>query len=70
MVGFTSSSDYPTTKGVFRESRSTSTNNYWSGFVSKFSDTLYTDLISLSSQDTIYECDQVHEIMKFAKHRR
>ena len=61
--GFTSSSDYPTTKGVFRESRSTSTNNYWSGFVSKFSDTLYTDLISLSSQDTIYECDQVHEIM-------
>lgn len=62
--GFTSSSDYPTTSGVYKESKSSSsTGFFWTGFVSKFRDTLYTDLISLSLQDTIVECDNVFEIL-------
>lgn len=62
--GFTASSDYPTTPGVFKPSKSTaSAGYYWTGFISKFRDTLYTDPIDLSLQDTIIECDQVFEIL-------
>jgi gliding motility-associated-like protein len=61
--GFTSSSDYPTTKGVFREDKSSASSGFfWTGFISRFRDTLYTDLIELSFQDTILECDNVFEL--------
>lgn len=61
--GFTSSSDYPTTKGVYKEDKqSASTGFFWTGFISRFRDTLYTDLIDLSFQDTILECDRVFEL--------
>jgi gliding motility-associated-like protein len=62
--GFTTSTDYPTTTGVYRESRtSTSSSFYWTGFISKFRDTLYTDEISLNISDTIIECNNVFEIL-------
>lgn len=61
--GFTSSSDFPTTDSVYREDKSSSTSAFWTGFVSKFRDTLYTDLIQLALTDTIVECDNVFEIM-------
>jgi gliding motility-associated-like protein len=62
--GFTASTDYPTTAGVYKESKSTSgTGFFWTGFISKFRDTLYTDEIELSLEDTIYDCDEIYEIL-------
>lgn len=62
--GFTASSDYPTTKGVFRENKSNSSTGYfWTGFISKFRDTLYTDEIELSLSDTVLKCDRVFDIL-------
>jgi len=62
--GFTASSDYPTTTGAYKQSKSSSsTGFFWTGFISKFRDTLYTDAIDLSLEDTIIECDQVFEIL-------
>lgn len=62
--GFTRSDDYPTSKGVFREVAPVGAGGFfWSGFISKFRDTLYTDLIQLASQDTVFECDNVFEIL-------
>ncbi|MFY0643365.1 MAG: gliding motility-associated C-terminal domain-containing protein [Bacteroidia bacterium] len=62
--GVTASSNYPTTAGVYKENKSSATTGFfWTGFISKFRDTLYTDLIELSLQDTLIECDQVFEIM-------
>ncbi|MBR9859656.1 T9SS type B sorting domain-containing protein [bacterium] len=63
--GITASADYPTTAGSFRSSKSSGgTGGYfWTGFISKFRDTLYTDLVQLSSEDTLIECDNVFEIM-------
>jgi gliding motility-associated-like protein len=62
--GLTASSDYPTTKGVFREdSKSTGTGWSYSGYVTKFRDTLYTEKIDLNFDDTIVECDNVFEIL-------
>lgn len=60
--GFTRSDDFPTTSGSYKPQKSAN-NAYWTGFVSKFRDTLYTDLIELAITDTITECDNVFEIM-------
>jgi gliding motility-associated-like protein len=60
--GFTNSADYPTTNGVYKEAKST-TNSFWTGFISKFRDTLYTELIDLGLADTITDCDQVYEFL-------
>ena len=61
--GFTSSSDYPTTTGVYKENKSTSTSGYyWTGFVSKFRDTLRTELIDLSLEDSVIQCDKIYKI--------
>jgi gliding motility-associated-like protein len=62
-AGITASADYPTTKGVYKDSIRTSGTGWWSGFVSKFRDTLYTEKISLAFQDTIIECDNVFQIL-------
>lgn len=62
--GFTASSDFPTTTGVYRENKNNSgTGFFWTGFIAKFRDTLYTDEIDLSLEDTITECDEVYEIL-------
>lgn len=62
--GFTTSTDYPTTTGAYKETRnSTGSSYYWTGFISKFRDTLYTDEIKLNIADTIIECDNVYEIL-------
>jgi gliding motility-associated-like protein len=62
--GLTQSVDYPTSKGAFRDSAKLYSNGFtYSGFVSKFRDTLKTDPIQLSLQDTIIECDKVIEIV-------
>ena len=53
------SGDYPTTKGVYKESVS---SQFWTGFITKFRDTLYTEPISLGLEDSIIECDNVFEI--------
>ncbi len=60
--GFTNSSDYPTSTGVYKENKS-ATGTFWTGFVSKFRDTLYTELIDLGLEDTITDCDQVYEFL-------
>lgn len=54
------SGDYPTTTGVYKEGRGGNTN--WTGFVTKFRDTLYTETIELGLDDSIVECDNVFEI--------
>ncbi|MCB9245924.1 MAG: gliding motility-associated C-terminal domain-containing protein [Flavobacteriales bacterium] len=62
--GMTTSNDYPTTEGVYRDSSfDRGTNWSWNGFVSRFRDTLYTDEIELALQDTIVECDKVYVIL-------
>jgi len=62
--GFTASSDYPTTSGVFKENKTgTSGSYFWTGFISKFRDTLYTDDIKLNLKDTIIQCDRIFNIL-------
>ena len=62
--GFTNSSDYPTTVGAYKETKqSAGTGFFWTGFISKFRDTLYTEVIDLALKDTIVECDNVFEIL-------
>jgi hypothetical protein len=62
--GLTQSIDYPTSKGSFRDSAKLYSSGWtYSGFVSKFRDTLKTDPIQLSLIDTIIECDKVVEIV-------
>ena len=55
------STDYPTTKGVYKESRGTGA--WWTGFITKFRDTLYTEPIELGLLDTMVECDNVFVIL-------
>ena len=65
--GITASKDYPTSKGVFQEKSKTTTTGYsYSGFMSRFRDTLYTEPIKF--QADIIECDNVFEILD-AKNR-
>ncbi len=59
-AGNSFSGDYPTTKGVYRED--ISTGGFWTGFITKFRDTLYTETIDLGLDDSIVECDQVFQI--------
>lgn len=59
-AGNSYSGDYPTTSGVYRESRSS--GGFWTGFVTKFRDTLFTEPIELGLDDSIVECDKVYEI--------
>ncbi|MCB9241704.1 MAG: gliding motility-associated C-terminal domain-containing protein [Flavobacteriales bacterium] len=61
-AGNSYSGDFPTTKGVYKENKS-STGSWWSGFVTKFRDTLFTESIALSLDDTLVECDNVFEIL-------
>lgn len=62
--GFTASSDFPTTSGVYKENKgSGGAGFFWTGFIAKFRDTLYTDEIDLSLEDTLIECDEVFEIL-------
>ncbi len=62
--GLTQSIDYPTSPGSFRDTAKKSNWGWtYSGFVSKFRDTLKTDLISLTLQDSVVECDKVFEIL-------
>lgn len=62
--GLTQSIDYPTSDSAFRDSANQYSSGFvYSGFVSKFRDTLKTDPIKLSLQDTITECDKVFEIV-------
>jgi gliding motility-associated-like protein len=60
--GFTSSSDFPTTDGAFRENINP-IGAFWTGFVSKFRDTLLVNPIQLSLLDTVVRCDIVYEIV-------
>lgn len=64
--GVTLSDDYPTTKGVYHEKGKSSTGWAYSGFISRFRDTLYTEPIGL--KDKIIECDNVYEVLD-AKNR-
>ncbi|MCC6721102.1 MAG: gliding motility-associated C-terminal domain-containing protein [Bacteroidia bacterium] len=64
--GVTLSDDYPTTKGVYREKGKSSTGFAYSGFITRFRDTLYTEPIGL--KDKIIECDNVYEVLD-AKNR-
>lgn len=62
--GLTASSSYPTTKGAFKENPKTSGTGWsYSGYVTKFRDTLYTEKIDLNFDDSIVECDNVFEIL-------
>jgi len=60
--GFTSSGDFPTTDGVFKEDINAA-GSFWTGFVSKFRDTLLVQPISLNLNDTVIRCDIVYEIV-------
>ncbi|NUM31579.1 MAG: gliding motility-associated C-terminal domain-containing protein [Bacteroidetes bacterium] len=64
--GVTLSDDYPTTKGVYHEKGKSSTGFAYSGFISRFRDTLYTEPIEF--KDNIIECDNVYEVLD-AKNR-
>ncbi len=64
--GITASKDYPTTGGVFKEKAKNSTGWSYSGFMSRFRDTLYTEPIGFKSN--FVECDMVFEILD-AKNR-
>lgn len=65
--GITASKDYPTSKGVFKEkSKNISTGYSYSGFMSRFRDTLYTEPIDFKAD--FIECDNVFEILD-AKNR-
>lgn len=64
--GITGSKDYPTTKGVFKENAKTSSGFSYSGFMSRFRDTLYTEAIDF--KDNFVECDLVYEVLD-AKNR-
>lgn len=66
--GLTASPDYPTTKGAYKEDPKTSSTWSYSGYVSKFRDTLYTEPIELALKDTIIDCDRVYEVVD-AKNR-
>lgn len=59
--GVTLSKDYPTTKGVYRENGKSGTSFPYSGFITRFRDTLYTEPIGL--KDKIIECDMVYEVL-------
>lgn len=62
--GLTASSTYPTTQGAFKtKPKNLSTGWSYSGYVTKFRDTLYTEPIDLNFDDTIVECDNVFEIL-------
>jgi gliding motility-associated-like protein len=64
--GITGSKDYPTTNGVFREKAKTTSGFSYSGFMSRFRDTLYTEPIEF--KDNFVECDLVYEVLD-AKNR-
>ncbi len=64
--GITASKDYPTTSGVFKEKAKNSTGWSYSGFMSRFRDTLYTEPINFKTN--FVECDMVFEILD-AKNR-
>ncbi|MFM9944949.1 MAG: hypothetical protein ACKVQB_06915, partial [Bacteroidia bacterium] len=59
--GITLSKDYPTTKGVFHETGKSGSSWYYSGFASRFRDTLYTEPIGFKND--FIECDNVYEIL-------
>jgi len=62
--GMTNSGDYPTTKGVYKDSANKTSSTWnWSGFVTRFRDTLFTDNIQLAFDDTLVECDKVYVIL-------
>lgn len=62
--GYTSSTNYPTTPDVFKQNKTGSSGSYfWTGFISKFRDTLYTDDIELNLLDTILQCDRIFSIL-------
>ncbi len=61
-AGNSFSGDYPTTKGVYKDSLRSNGSFFWTGFVTKFRDTLYTEPIELGFKDTFVECDKVFEI--------
>lgn len=54
--GFTASANYPVTTGAYRTKPSNS-NGYWTGFVSKFRDTLRTEKIDLGPD--VLKCDVI-----------
>ncbi|MCB9250899.1 MAG: gliding motility-associated C-terminal domain-containing protein [Flavobacteriales bacterium] len=59
--GVTGSRNYPTTDGVFKEQPKDSVAGWsYSGFMSRFRDTLYTEPINFKSN--FIECDNVYEI--------
>jgi gliding motility-associated-like protein len=63
-TGLTISDDYPTTDSAYRKNsrRTSGTGFYWSGYVTKFRDTLQTEEIDISLTDTVIECDKVFYI--------
>lgn len=62
--GVTGSADYPTTNGAWKvDPKQWSSGFTYSGYLTKFRDTLHTDLIELALLDTIIECDLVFEVL-------
>lgn len=64
--GISLSKDYPTTKGVYRETGKSGSSWYYTGFLSRFRDTLYTEPIGFKAN--FVECDEVYEVLD-AKNR-
>lgn len=58
--GFTASSNYPVTIGAYRTKPSNS-QGYWTGFVSKFRDTLRTEKIDLGPD--VLKCDVIGMVL-------